>query len=169
MFQLDRVLRRRSSRWCGAKWSYDRPGHLLEVLPWLNFTPDTQQVQAERFSFLEILHAQPVSTHFQSFLVLNKVMARNISSTKTILAAVSLVFIQFFIKRKRFAFRSWSTGTCYSNLIVDKRRKERIAGKDHLHSEQIGTLSDQQRARGRERERNVFKLFWIFVVSVNVL
>ena len=24
--------------------------HLLEVLPWLNFTPDTQQVQAERFS-----------------------------------------------------------------------------------------------------------------------
>ena len=25
--------------------------HLLEVLPWLNFTPDTQQVQAERFSF----------------------------------------------------------------------------------------------------------------------
>ena len=26
--------------------------YLLEVLPWLNFTPDTQQVQAERFSFL---------------------------------------------------------------------------------------------------------------------
>ena len=26
--------------------------HLLEVLPWLNFIPDTQQVQAERFSFL---------------------------------------------------------------------------------------------------------------------
>ena len=25
--------------------------HLLEVLPWLNFIPDTQQVQAERFSF----------------------------------------------------------------------------------------------------------------------
>ena len=25
--------------------------HLLEVLPWLNFTPDTQQVPAERFSF----------------------------------------------------------------------------------------------------------------------
>ena len=26
--------------------------YLLEVLLWLNFTPDTQQVQAERFSFL---------------------------------------------------------------------------------------------------------------------
>ena len=25
--------------------------HPLEVLPWLNFTPDIQQVQAERFSF----------------------------------------------------------------------------------------------------------------------
>ena len=24
----------------------------VEVLPWLNFTPDNQQVQAERFSFL---------------------------------------------------------------------------------------------------------------------
>ena len=29
--------------------SYDR--HLPEVLPWLNFTPDPQLVQAERFSF----------------------------------------------------------------------------------------------------------------------
>ena len=27
--------------------------HLLEVLPWLNFIPDTQQVQAERFSFID--------------------------------------------------------------------------------------------------------------------
>ena len=26
--------------------------HLLEVLPWLNFTPDTQQVPAKRFSFI---------------------------------------------------------------------------------------------------------------------
>ena len=31
--------------------SYDR--HLPEVLPWLNFTPDPQQVQAERFSLIE--------------------------------------------------------------------------------------------------------------------
>ena len=29
-------------------WSYDR--HLPAVVPWLNFTPDPQQVQAERFS-----------------------------------------------------------------------------------------------------------------------
>ena len=34
--------------------SYD--GHLPEVLPWLNFTPDLQQVQAERFSFQFLFH-----------------------------------------------------------------------------------------------------------------
>ena len=38
-----------------------------------------------------------------------------------------------------------------SNLIVDKRREERIAGIDPHRNEQIGTLLDQQRARGRER------------------
>ena len=27
---------------------------LVEVLPWLNFTPDTQQVPAERFSYTVI-------------------------------------------------------------------------------------------------------------------
>ena len=46
--------------------------HVLEVLPWLNFTPDTQQVQAERFSFrvcvcvCVCLSVCPVSTPFLS-------------------------------------------------------------------------------------------------------
>ena len=51
MFQLDRDRSRRSLRSCVVR-SYDR--HLLygsaSAIPWLNFT-DTQQVQAERFSF----------------------------------------------------------------------------------------------------------------------
>ena len=48
--------------------SYD--GHLPEVLPWLDFTPDLQQVQAERFSLgsgLETGHpdqARPCSYNF---------------------------------------------------------------------------------------------------------
>ena len=33
--------------------SYDR--HLPVVVPWLNFTPDPQPVQAERFSFFSFL------------------------------------------------------------------------------------------------------------------
>ena len=56
---IDRAYSRSSPRrWCDH--ASDRSQHfrlqakrrhLLEVLPWLNFTPDTQQVPAERFSF----------------------------------------------------------------------------------------------------------------------
>ena len=62
MFQLDRDRSRRSSRSCVVRssWSYDR--HLLEVLPWLNFTPDTQQVQAERFSYSRVVHSSLMSS-----------------------------------------------------------------------------------------------------------
>ena len=47
---------------------YDR--HLPEVLPWLNFTPDPQQVQAERFYFW-YQTSGPISFWYQTSDVMN--------------------------------------------------------------------------------------------------